>query len=171
MLSLTFCSVSQSLYSVTLPYWLGCAWLWNGCTSIVCTCVPAFLCLHFLIFSCSKSILLYRELYSNNISGRIPEELGNLTNLVSLDLYLNNLTGPIPNTLSKLGKLRFLYEHESLSSSSSKFISFFLALQFWPYVSWCMHAIYQLENGSLLFFDGIFLNLDSGFWLLHYFIE
>lgn len=59
-----------------------------------------------------------RELYSNNISGRIPEELGNLTNLVSLDLYLNNLTGPIPNTLSKLGKLRFLrLNNNSLSGT------------------------------------------------------
>lgn len=54
--------------------------------------------------------MLFRELYSNNISGRIPTELGNLTNLVSLDLYLNNLSGPIPDTLGKLQKLRFLYE-------------------------------------------------------------
>ena len=53
---------------------------------------------------------LGRELYSNNISGRIPNELGNLTNLVSLDLYLNSLNGPIPDTLGKLQKLRFLYE-------------------------------------------------------------
>ncbi|CAK7356993.1 unnamed protein product [Dovyalis caffra] len=49
-----------------------------------------------------------RELFSNNISGRIPDELGNLTNLVSLDLYLNKLNGPIPVTLGKLQKLRFL---------------------------------------------------------------
>lgn len=52
---------------------------------------------------------LGRELYSNNISGRIPNELGNLTNLVSLDLYLNSLSGPIPETLGRLQKLRFLY--------------------------------------------------------------
>lgn len=50
----------------------------------------------------------YRELYSNNISGTIPNELGNLTNLVSLDLYLNNFTGFIPETLGQLYKLRFL---------------------------------------------------------------
>eukprot|EP00261_Vitis_vinifera_P038078 XP_019079321.1 PREDICTED: BRASSINOSTEROID INSENSITIVE 1-associated receptor kinase 1 isoform X2 [Vitis vinifera] len=48
------------------------------------------------------------ELYSNNISGKIPKELGNLTNLVSLDLYMNNLSGTIPDTLGKLTKLRFL---------------------------------------------------------------
>lgn len=61
-------------------------------------------CQHFL--SC---FLCDRELYSNNISGRVPNELGNLTNLVSLDLYLNKLNGPIPDTLRKLQKLRFLY--------------------------------------------------------------
>lgn len=52
--------------------------------------------------------LFDRELYSNNLSGPIPSDLGNLTSLVSLDLYLNGFTGPIPNTLGKLLKLRFL---------------------------------------------------------------
>ncbi|RVW78065.1 Somatic embryogenesis receptor kinase 1 [Vitis vinifera] len=50
----------------------------------------------------------FKELYSNNISGPIPSDLGNLTSLVSLDLYLNSFTGPIPETLGKLSKLRFL---------------------------------------------------------------
>jgi somatic embryogenesis receptor kinase 1 len=49
-----------------------------------------------------------RELYSNNISGTIPPELGNLTNLVSLDLYMNNFSGSIPDSLGNLLKLRFL---------------------------------------------------------------
>jgi len=50
-----------------------------------------------------------RELYSNNITGEIPEELGDLVELVSLDLYANSISGPIPSSLGKLGKLRFLY--------------------------------------------------------------
>lgn len=50
-----------------------------------------------------------RELYSNNITGKIPDELGKLRQLVSLDLYLNQLEGGIPNTLSNLQKLRYLY--------------------------------------------------------------
>lgn len=50
-----------------------------------------------------------RELYSNSINGTIPNDLGNLTNLVSLDLYLNNFQGPIPDSLGRLTKLRFLY--------------------------------------------------------------
>ncbi|XP_010467204.1 PREDICTED: somatic embryogenesis receptor kinase 4 isoform X2 [Camelina sativa] len=49
-----------------------------------------------------------RELYSNNITGEIPEELGDLRELVSLDLYANNIGGPIPSSLGKLEKLRFL---------------------------------------------------------------
>ena len=56
------------------------------------------------------SFLTCRELYGNNISGPIPSDLGNLTNLVSLDLYLNSFSGPIPDALGKLTKLRFLYE-------------------------------------------------------------
>ncbi|KAK1315202.1 Somatic embryogenesis receptor kinase 1 [Acorus calamus] len=56
-----------------------------------------------------------RELYSNNISGLIPSDLGNLTSLVSLDLYLNNFSGPIPDTLGRLSKLRFLHEDRSVN--------------------------------------------------------
>ncbi|KAL5992234.1 Somatic embryogenesis receptor kinase 1 [Asimina triloba] len=55
-----------------------------------------------------RSFTTFRELYSNKISGIIPSDLGNLTNLVSLDLYLNNFTGVIPNSLGNLSKLRFL---------------------------------------------------------------
>ena len=51
-----------------------------------------------------------RELFSNNITGGIPEELGVLTELVSLDLYMNNLSGSIPSSLGNLKKLIYLYE-------------------------------------------------------------
>lgn len=62
----------------------------------------------------SIAILLFtidtcdRELYSNHFSGGIPQELGNLSKLVSLDLYLNNLTGPIPNSFGNLTSLGYL---------------------------------------------------------------
>ncbi|XP_020702805.1 LRR receptor kinase BAK1 isoform X2 [Dendrobium catenatum] len=51
--------------------------------------------------------LQYLELYSNNISGLIPPELGNLT---SLDSRLNNnsLTGTIPTSLTNINALQVL---------------------------------------------------------------
>nr|GMD44842.1 BRASSINOSTEROID INSENSITIVE 1-associated receptor kinase 1-like [Ipomoea batatas] len=53
-------------------------------------------------------LYLPRELYKNNIQGTIPEELGNLKNLISLDLYNNNISGTIPPSLGKLKSLVFL---------------------------------------------------------------
>lgn len=44
----------------------------------------------------------------NNISRTIPEELGNLTRLVSLDLFENQLTGHIPETLGNLTYIKSL---------------------------------------------------------------
>lgn len=73
----------------------------------------------------------YRELYGNNISGEIPDDLGNLENLVSLDLYLNGLTGPIPDTFGKLTQLRFLYEYYTS----------FLFSSLW-YVTWHLLCFY-----------------------------
>ena len=50
-----------------------------------------------------------RELYSNNLTGTLPAELGNISALISLDLYQNNFIGPIPDSLGDLTNLRFLY--------------------------------------------------------------
>ncbi|KAH7865498.1 hypothetical protein Vadar_007440 [Vaccinium darrowii] len=58
-------------------------------------------------------------LYGNNISGQIPNELGNLTKLVSLDLYLNQLSGPIPDELGNLQTLRFLFVNNMMVLPSS----------------------------------------------------
>ncbi|KAF3542856.1 hypothetical protein DY000_02010061, partial [Brassica cretica] len=70
------------------------------------------------------------ELYSNNITGTIPEQLGNLTELVSLDLYLNNLSGPIPKSLGRLQKLRFLrLNNNSLSGEIPRSLTAVLSLQ------------------------------------------
>ena len=44
----------------------------------------------------------------NGLTGRIPRELGGLTNLRSLSLYRDRLTGPIPTELANLANLESL---------------------------------------------------------------
>jgi len=44
-------------------------------------------------------------LTNNQISGEIPPEIGNLTNLTSLGLYSNELTGSIPPEIGNLTNL------------------------------------------------------------------
>ena len=48
------------------------------------------------------------RLGGNQLSGPIPESIGNLTNLTRLDLYENQLSGPIPTWLDTLAKLTSL---------------------------------------------------------------
>ena len=45
----------------------------------------------------------------NRLSGEIPAELGNLTNLVVLGLEENQLTGDIPAEMANLTSLRRLF--------------------------------------------------------------
>jgi len=50
----------------------------------------------------------YVDLAENNLTGEIPTELGNLSNLTVLDLDLNSLTGKIPMELENLSNLNIL---------------------------------------------------------------
>ena len=60
------------------------------------------------MFDARVSMSYCRELYKNEITGTIPQELGKLKNLISLDLYNNNITGAIPESLGNLKSLIFL---------------------------------------------------------------
>ncbi len=53
------------------------------------------------------------NLSSNGLKGPLPAELGNLTNLVSLEIGNNNLIGPIPTEVGNLMKLRALGLHNN----------------------------------------------------------
>lgn len=49
-----------------------------------------------------------RELYENDLRGKVPKELGKLKALISMDLYGNKLEGKIPKSFGKLKSLKFL---------------------------------------------------------------
>jgi hypothetical protein len=71
------------------------------------------------ILSCGQgelSNLWGLVLWGNQLSGRIPPELGNLTELISLSLGVNPLIGDIPQELCQLSELEDLcVNHSSLS--------------------------------------------------------
>lgn len=48
------------------------------------------------------------ELKKNNLTGTLPNEIGNFEKLTHLDLYNNNLSGEIPNSLENLHNLEWL---------------------------------------------------------------
>ena len=48
------------------------------------------------------------NLVSNSLTGEIPTQIGNLTNLTKLDLAFNSLTGEIPTQIGNLTELRYL---------------------------------------------------------------
>ena len=52
--------------------------------------------------------LNYLNLNENQLSGEIPKEIGKLTYLEELDLYDNKLTGEIPKEIGRLTNLNFL---------------------------------------------------------------
>ncbi|KAF3446527.1 hypothetical protein FNV43_RR11707 [Rhamnella rubrinervis] len=52
--------------------------------------------------------LVSLQLFSNNLSGQIPAELGEFKQLVNLSLYANNLTGPLPQNIGSWAEFNFI---------------------------------------------------------------
>uniref|UniRef100_A0A0E0PE32 non-specific serine/threonine protein kinase n=1 Tax=Oryza rufipogon TaxID=4529 RepID=A0A0E0PE32_ORYRU len=70
---------------------------------------------HILLFSnhLTFSPLDIRNFGINALSGSIPKEFGNLTNLISLGLGSNNFSGPLPSELGNLDKLTGLWASDN----------------------------------------------------------
>ncbi|KAG8090682.1 hypothetical protein GUJ93_ZPchr0011g27854 [Zizania palustris] len=60
---------------------------------------------------CSPNKLKEIHLASNNLTGVLPNWIGKLTSLVTLDLFNNNITGQVPSEIGMLTNLTNLYLH------------------------------------------------------------
>jgi len=57
--------------------------------------------------------LTYLSLNYNQLTGEIPSEIGNLTSLTTLSLYVNQLTGEIPPEIGQLTNLERLWLNDN----------------------------------------------------------
>ncbi|ESW29136.1 hypothetical protein PHAVU_002G046300, partial [Phaseolus vulgaris] len=57
----------------------------------------------------NDNVVLRMHLFGNKLSGNIPQELGSLKNLISMDLSKNKLEGNIPKSFANLKSLKSLY--------------------------------------------------------------
>jgi Leucine-rich repeat (LRR) protein len=62
--------------------------------------------------------LTYLSLWDNELSGEIPSEIGNLMSLQALGLSWNQLSGEIPSEIGNLTNLTRLYLHENQLTGS-----------------------------------------------------
>lgn len=67
---------------------------------------------------CSGGHVTQLNLFSNNLAGPLPPELGNLASLQKLLLYSNALTGSIPEELGNLAALTDLYLNQNQLTGS-----------------------------------------------------
>lgn len=91
----------------------------HGCTwASVCWYVPICLCSIWDVHEMASVTQItwqnfflssrYRLLSGNQISGSLPDELGNLSNLNRLQLDLNFISGPIPRSFANLRRVQHL---------------------------------------------------------------
>jgi len=104
----TECEALVELYNSTFgPYWTNRdGWL---ATTTPCSWYGV---------TCSGGHVTNLGLIANNLSGTVPESLGNLSNLEVLYLFNNQLAGPIPASLGSLSSLEWLYLHSNQLTGS-----------------------------------------------------
>ena len=68
--------------------------------------------------TCQDSNITRIILNSNQLSGSIPPEIGDLTNLTHLYLYYNQLSGSIPPEIGNLASLTYLSLHSNQLNGS-----------------------------------------------------
>jgi hypothetical protein len=101
-------------------------------------------------------------LYNNQLSGEIPPELGNLSNLQDLRLSNNQLSGPIPSQLGEIQSLQYLFlDHNRLIGTIPTTISNRTWAEFnlenLPYVA------SAIDNQQITKNTSVNLNLSSHF--------
>jgi Leucine-rich repeat (LRR) protein len=95
-LPLAECSAWKELFDTTI----GTGWIHNGGNRLnPCGCNSN---------ECTDGHITELDLSSNNLRGRIPVALKDMTELTKLDLSSNKITGSIPTELKELKKLTFL---------------------------------------------------------------
>ena len=93
------------LFISVLIYW-GCEDKTDDNTPEMVDDTPTEVTLWGVVYSVEDTDTL--DLHGNNLTGEIPPEIGNLTNLVSLNLSGNQLTGEIPSEIGQLTNLESL---------------------------------------------------------------
>ena len=107
----------------------------------------------------SSSRVTGLSLNRNNLSGTIPTELGNLTNLTQLDLEENQLSGTIPTDLGNLTNLERLWLHANqLSGTIPTELGNLVLRQSLSLYRNSLSGTIPTELGNLT-------NLSSGLWL------
>ena len=71
--------------------------------------------------------LTFLWLYDDSLSGEIPESIGKLTFLDTLNLSYNQLTGKLPKSIGRLAHLNWLYIMEPIKWSDARFPLHFLS--------------------------------------------